>query len=100
MDPLGNLPVFMSILKGVPEERRNKVLIRELIISLVILIIFQFGGKYLLLSLHLKQESVSIAGAIILFIIAIRMIFPSGTGGGVMGSTPDSEPFIVPLAIP
>ena len=100
MDPLGNLPVFMSILKGVPEERRTKVLIRELIISLVILIIFQFGGKYLLLSLHLKQESVSIAGAIILFIIAIRMIFPSGTGGGIMGSTPDGEPFIVPLAIP
>ena len=55
MDPLGNLPVFMSILKGVPEERRTKVLIRELIISLIILIIFQFGGKYLLLSLHLKQ---------------------------------------------
>ncbi len=100
MDPLGNLPVFMSILKGVPEERRTKVLIRELIIALIILFIFQFGGKYLLLSLHLKQESVSIAGAIILFIIAIRMIFPSSTGSGIMGTTPDGEPFIVPLAIP
>lgn len=100
MDPLGNMPVFISILKGVPEERRRKVLIRELLIALFILLIFLFAGKYLLLSLHLKQESVSIAGAIILFIIAIRMIFPSNRGGGIMGSTPDGEPFIVPLAIP
>ncbi|WP_419534069.1 YhgN family NAAT transporter [Endozoicomonas sp.] len=100
MDPLGNMPVFISILKGVPEERRSKVLIRELLIALFILLIFLFAGKYLLLSLHLKQESVSIAGAIILFIIAIRMIFPSSRGGGIMGSTPDGEPFIVPLAIP
>lgn len=100
MDPLGNMPVFISILKGVPEDRRSKVLIRELLVALFILLLFLFVGKYLLLSLHLKQESVSIAGAIILFIIAIRMIFPSSHGGGIMGSTPDGEPFIVPLAIP
>nr|WP_172807255.1 YhgN family NAAT transporter [Endozoicomonas ascidiicola] len=100
MDPLGNMPVFISILKSVPEERRFKVLIRELLIALLILLLFLFAGKYLLLSLNLKQESVSIAGAIILFIIAIRMIFPSSRGGGIMGSTPEGEPFIVPLAIP
>ena len=100
MDPLGNMPVFISILKSVPEERRSRVLIRELLIALLTLLIFLFAGKYVLLSLNLKEESVSIAGAIILFIIAIRMIFPSSRGGGVMGDTPDGEPFVVPLAIP
>ncbi|MGB0361288.1 MAG: YhgN family NAAT transporter [Endozoicomonas sp.] len=99
MDPLGNMPIFISVLKSVPEEKRLKVLVRELLVALFILLVFLFAGKYLLLSLNLKQESVSIAGAIILFIIAIRMIFPFSRGG-VIGSTPDGEPFVVPLAIP
>ncbi|MGB1271052.1 MAG: YhgN family NAAT transporter, partial [Endozoicomonas sp.] len=100
MDPLGNMPVFISILKSVPERRRSKILLRELLIALIILLVFLFVGEYLLLSLNLRQESVSIAGAIILFIIAIRMIFPPGRGSSIMGSTPEGEPFIVPLAIP
>ena len=100
MDPLGNMPVFISILKSVPEHRRTKVLMRELLIALGILLMFLFTGEYFLKALHLKQEAVSISGAIILFIIAIRMIFPQGKGTSVMGDTPDGEPFIVPLATP
>ncbi len=99
MDPLGNMPIFISILKAVPEERRTKVLLRELFIALGILLLFLFTGEYFLRALHLRQEAVSIAGAIILFIIAVRMIFPQGKGN-VMGDTPDGEPFIVPLATP
>lgn len=98
MDPLGNLPVFMSILKSVPEERRTAVLRRELLIALAIMMLFLFAGQAILNALSLKQESVSIAGGIILFIIAIRMIFPGR--GGVMGAQPEGEPFIVPLATP
>ncbi|GLQ33033.1 YhgN family NAAT transporter [Litoribrevibacter albus] len=98
MDPLGNLPVFMSVLKSVPEERRTAVLRRELLIALTIMMIFLFAGQAILNALNLKQESVSIAGGIILFIIAIRMIFPGR--GGVMGAQPEGEPFVVPLATP
>ena len=100
MDPLGNMPVFISILKSVPEHRRAKVLMRELLIALGILLMFLFTGEYFLKALNLKQEAVSMSGAIILFIIAIRMIFPQGKGASVMGDTPDGEPFIVPLATP
>ncbi|GAA3943299.1 YhgN family NAAT transporter [Litoribacillus peritrichatus] len=98
MDPLGNLPVFMSILKSVPEERRMAVLRRELLIALAIMMLFLFAGQSILNALNLKQEAVSISGGIILFIIAIRMIFPGR--GGVMGAQPEGEPFIVPLATP
>lgn len=98
MDPLGNVPVFLSILKNVDEKRRQRVLARELLIALVVLLIFLWGGSALLDLLGLRQESVSIAGAIILFLIALRMIFPSPYG--LMGDTPEGEPFIVPLAIP
>ncbi|QFU74238.1 YhgN family NAAT transporter [Halioglobus maricola] len=98
MDPLGNVPIFLSVLKNVDPARRQKVLARELLIALVVLLLFLWGGSALLDLLGLRQESVSIAGAIILFLIAIRMIFPSPYG--LMGDTPDGEPFIVPLAIP
>src|SRR5205085_1911928 len=59
---------------------------------------FLFLGKYLLQFLQLKSETISIAGGIVLFLIALRMIFPHE--GGLMGDTPEGEPFIVPLAIP
>ncbi|WP_407919814.1 YhgN family NAAT transporter [Endozoicomonas numazuensis] len=100
MDPLGNMPIFISVLKTVPPRRRAKILMREMLIALLILVIFLFLGDAMLRTLHLRQEAVSIAGAIILFIIAIKMIFPPSRGGGIMGDTPDGEPFIVPLATP
>jgi len=98
MDPLGNLPVFLSVLKDVDEKRRKFVLVRELLIAFAILLSFLFAGQYILSFLGLRQESVSIGGGIVLFIIALRMIFPRR--GGVMGEHVDGEPFLVPLAIP
>ena len=98
MDPLGNVPIFLSVLKDVDPKRRQWIIFRELIIALGVLLIFLFAGSAVLAAMGLKQESISIAGAIILFIIAIRMIFPSPHG--LMGDTPEGEPFIVPLAIP
>lgn len=98
MDPLGNVPVFLAILNDVDPARRQRVLARELLIALVVLLIFLWCGGTLLQLLNLRQESISIAGAIILFLIALRMIFP--TPYGILGEVPDGEPFIVPLAIP
>ncbi|MFT6276118.1 MAG: multiple antibiotic resistance protein [Halioglobus sp.] len=98
MDPIGNIPLFLSVLKDVDAKRRQWIIFRELMIALVILLVFLYGGDVLLNMLGLRQESISIAGAIILFLIAVRMIFPSPYG--IMGETPDGEPFIVPLAIP
>ncbi|HPG93686.1 MAG TPA: YhgN family NAAT transporter [Dokdonella sp.] len=98
MDPLGNIPLFLSLLKHVAPQRRRLVLVRELLIALVVLFAFLFTGKYLLDALQIKAESVSIAGGIILFLIGIRMIFPPKDG--IFGGDVDAEPFIVPMAIP
>ena len=98
MDPLGNIPIFLSLLKDIEPKRRWKIISRELLIALIILLIFLFFGQQLLNLLQLESESVSIAGGIILFIIGIRMVFPSRRG--VMGDQLEGEPFIVPLAIP
>lgn len=98
LDPLGNIPIFLSLLRGLPPQRQRFIIARELLIALGVLMLFLWGGKYLLELMHLRQESVSIAGGIVLFLIGIRMIFP--TGEGLFGDTPEGEPFIVPMAIP
>lgn len=98
MDPLGNLPIILSILKHVDPERRRKILVRELCFALLILLLFLFAGKGILSFLHVEPETLSISGGIILFIIAIRMIFPQA--GSVTGLAAGEEPFIVPMAIP
>ncbi|MFZ2752559.1 MAG: MarC family protein [Lysobacteraceae bacterium] len=98
LDPLGNIPVFLSLLRSLPPRRQRIVLARELLIALVVLMLFLWCGKYALELMHLREESVSIAGGIVLFLIGIRMIFPPPEG--LMGEIPDGEPFIVPMAIP
>jgi multiple antibiotic resistance protein len=98
MDPLGNIPPFLSILKTVPLERRRIVLVREILLAYAVLLVFLFLGNYVLRFLRLQQETLSIGGGIVLFLIAIRMIFPRE--GGVVGEPLEGEPFLVPLAIP
>jgi len=100
MDPLGNIPLFLGQLRQVVPERRRRVLVRELIIALVVLFAFLFGGRYVLGALQLRQESVSIAGGIVLFLIGVKMIFPPRDGNMFGDTGAGVEPFIVPMAIP
>lgn len=97
MDPLGNIPLFLTALKDVESHRRNKIIFRELVIALFVLVFFLLFGRFILALLQINEPSLSIAGGIILFIIALRMIFPSPEKEE---KNPKEEPFIVPLAIP
>ena len=98
MDPLGNVPPFLSVLKNVQPDRRRRVLVREILIAYVVLLVFLFLGNRVLSLLSLQQETISVAGGIVLFLIALRMIFPQE--GGLFGDKLEGEPFVVPLAIP
>jgi len=98
MDPIGNIPVFLSILKDVSPARRRRVIAREMVFAYLVLLGMLFLGPEFLRLLQLRPEAISIASGVILFIIALRMIFP--TKGGVMGEEAESEPFFVPLAVP
>lgn len=98
MDPLGNIPLFMTTLKKVDEKRQRFVVVRELFFALAFLIGFLFLGQYLLQLLHLSETALTTAGGIILMIIALRMIFPARDKS--LEEDVEGEPFIVPLAIP
>ena len=55
MDPLGNIPMFLSILNKIQDEnRRRNILIRELFLTLLVLLVFLFMGHHLLQCLNLK----------------------------------------------
>lgn len=97
MDPLGNIPVFLSALRTVSPERRRRVLVREIVFAYLVLLAFVFIGNRVLQVLGLEQETISVAGGIVLFLIALRMIFPGEAGSGDL---PEGEPFLVPLAVP
>jgi multiple antibiotic resistance protein len=99
MDPLGNVPLFLSVLDGVAPERRQRVLVRELLLALLFLAAFLGFGGPLLSVLGIRQESLSVAGGIIVFLIALKMIFPS-PGTASADHELEGEPLVVPLAVP
>jgi MarC family membrane protein len=98
MDPIGNVPLFVAALSKVSAARRFRVLVRELLIALAALLLFLFIGRHVLDVLQVSEPALSVAGGVVLFLIAVRMIFPSPEG--MFGRSPDGEPFVVPLAIP
>lgn len=97
-DPLGNIPVFVNSLRSVAPERRARVIVREVFIAFAILLAFMFAGQSFLRAMNLSDISLQIGGAVVLFLIALRMIFPPPPP--VHAASPVGEPMIVPLAIP
>lgn len=99
MDPLGNIPIFLSILHKFDPRRQQQIILRECGIAFLVLLLFLFAGKHILQGLSITTPALSIAGGIILFIIAIKMIFPPEKQ---TFSSDDllAEPLVVPLAVP
>jgi MarC family membrane protein len=98
MDPIGNIPLFLAALKPVDPVRRFRVVGRELLIAYALLVAFLFVGRPLLSMLAISEPALTIAGGIVLFLIALRMVFPAEHGK--LGEDIDGEPFVVPLAVP
>lgn len=98
LDPFGNIPFFIAALQNVPRERHGRIVIRELFIALFVLVVFLFAGEHILGALHISEAALRAAGGTVLFLIAIRMVFPRP--GASVGEELAGEPFIVPLAVP
>ena len=96
-DPLGNIPIFVNTLRAVPPERRARVIVREVLIAFGLLLTFMFVGQSFMKAMSLSDVSLQIGGAVVLFLIALRMIFPPPPQDSPV---PLTEPLIVPLAIP
>lgn len=98
LDPLGNIPLFTCVLSTIDRRQHRRIIIRELLLALAILVMFLFAGRHILSLLKVSQSSLGIAGGIILFMIAIKMVF-SGSDK-IFENMANGGPFIVPLAVP
>jgi len=97
MDPFGNLVTINTLLADLPPSKRRRIILRETLIAYAILMLFLFGGNPLLSFFGVDSHTLRIAGGVILFLIALGMVFPDRS------ATPSSlevEPFIVPIAMP
>lgn len=97
LDPLGNIPLVLALLKDMDKARRRKIVIRECVIGLVILVMFLFGGEAFLNVFHLETEAVRIAGGLIFLLIGLKMVFPSADAPLFPAN---EEPLVVPIALP
>jgi len=98
MDPIGNIPLFLAALRPVAPRRRLWVVVRELLVAYAVLLNFLFAGRPLLSQLGISEPALTIAGGIVLFLIALKMVFPAAHGA--LGEQVEGEPFVVPLAVP
>ncbi len=96
-DPFGSIPIFANALRNVAPERRPWVIVREVSIAFALLLTFMFVGDAFLRVMNLSGLSLQIAGGVILFLIALRMVFPSPDAPVTMLQ---GEPLVVPLAVP
>jgi multiple antibiotic resistance protein len=98
MDPLGNVPMFLAALRHVERARVRRVIVRELVIALAIMIVFLFVGRFILGMLHISRAALTAGGGVVLLLIALRMVFPSPESP--LREDVTEEPLVVPLAIP
>ncbi|NGX56260.1 MAG: hypothetical protein K1060chlam5_00498 [Candidatus Anoxychlamydiales bacterium] len=100
MNSFGNISLFLSLLKGIPAKRKKQIVLRELLIAFFVIIVFNFIGGIFLSFLHITQDSVQIAGGVVLFLLSLKMLFPPEKKEEEKELKKITEPFIVPLAIP
>jgi multiple antibiotic resistance protein len=100
MDPIGNIPLYIALLKDLDPKRQKIVICREMFIALVVIVIFTFIGEGLMNFLHVGNDTIQIAGGLILFLICLKMIFPPLVKENHALLQEEREPFLVPLAIP
>lgn len=98
MDPVGNIQSYLTLFKNTPPERQKKIVIREMLIALGAMFVMYFLGEFFFTYLHLSEVAVRIASGVIMFLIAIKIMFPDQMS--LRANLPPGEPFIIPLAIP
>ncbi len=106
IDPPGCAPIYAGLTKGASPAQARNMAIRACVIASVILLVFALFGQQLLGALHIELDSFRIAGGIMLFMIAIDMVFEKRTQrreerAEKIAATPEVEDVSVfPMAMP
>lgn len=98
MNPFGDVSAYLSLMKGVEKKKHAKILAREMLFALGFMLLFNFIGEGIFSVLQISETAVKISSGLILFIIALQILFP--TLNSIRQNLPEGEPFLIPLAIP
>ncbi len=93
---IGNIPLFVALLARFDPKHQRRIILREMLIALAILLLFNFFGDHILALLGITRPIIGIAGGFLLILIALMMIFPKHGSE----APPLHEPIVVPLAMP
>jgi multiple antibiotic resistance protein len=97
MNSVGHISAYLDMVESLERRRRRFIIIREMFLALCIMVIFNYVGDFLLLALEVDTQTILLSGGLILFLIAIRMIFPHKKHKIPIEK---EEPFIFPIATP
>lgn len=98
MDPIGNISCFLKMVEGMDPKKQRLILLREMLIALLVMVIFNYIGEGIYDLLQISDPAVRLSSGVILFLIAVQILFPNLTG--IRENLPKEEPFIIPFAIP
>lgn len=98
MDPLGNISAFQSMVKELNPKRQYWIIFREMLIALGVMLLFNYVGEHIFAFLGLSETTVRLSSGMILFLIAIKILFTASDSP--RANLPKEEPFIFPLAVP
>ncbi|KAF3362954.1 hypothetical protein PHSC3_000488 [Chlamydiales bacterium STE3] len=98
MDPIGNVSSYLNLVHELPRKRQNWIVIREMLIALGFMLLFNTIGEYIFDILQISDTAIRLSSGLILFLVAIKILFPSFDSP--RANLPKGEPFVIPLAIP
>jgi multiple antibiotic resistance protein len=99
VDPIGTVPLFLSVTKHLPAEARKRAAMRAALVAFLLLAGFLYFGQFLLEEMRIEMLSFQIAGGIVLFLFALSMIFDRGSAQ-IAPADPGHDVAIFPLAMP
>ncbi len=97
IDPFGNMVIINSLLSDFNTKEKRIIVLRESAIATIILIASAFFGAKFIALIGLDESSMKLSGGIVLFLIALGMLFPSRR---MTEENLEQPPVVVPIAMP
>jgi len=97
VDPLGNIPIFISLTEKMNEKERRKIFQTATVTGVILLLSFALVGQQIFILFGISMQSFMIAGGILLLLIAVKILI---TGSWEESKVPPESVGTVPIAIP
>lgn len=99
VDAIGNVPIFMSFVEGTTKKQRRKIITDSVTTATVLAFVFMLGGKIVLRFIGVTIPDFQVAGGLLLFFIAARLLLPNA-GKGLLAESHDRDLGVFPLGTP